>query len=668
MIIDKATNIADNIHGIITISEFEKKIISTTIFNRLHNIHQNSTAYLTFPANRTKRFEHSLGTMFLCSKIFFYSFSNAEEDTLDSFFSSADEQIEGIIEKIKDDTDYKNKLGGKYKKIDQLKDNITFQGGIYNCFIPSNVKAKYRWLYCIFFESVRISALLHDIGHPPFSHITEYAINAVYNTIKNSEGDNLRIKRFIDIIEPYVNEDNQLHEQVGILVTKKLILSAIKDYPGSSHLSDAEYIKQLFEILVRALVIGILTEENNFFKDLHGIIDGTLDGDRLDYITRDPLNSGLEVGRIEYERLINGMRLYHKDTRYMFCPSTKVLNTLDNFIQRRFEIYKNILYHHRVVKTDYLLQETIKELSLEYLEKTTDNDAYNEDAENANILPYDISGIWEAIKNQPSEFEFSNSIIQWDDSWLITVLKKHYFEDFYDNESILSAKLRELLTNEKSYYSVIKTKEDFGIIDLEVARVLEKEFEEICRKQEELKTKSNNYSEKDGMMNVDEYFKQLGIIKEKIGKYFRNKSVVEIDGYILPWINSTICVKEINPLDEVISKAIDRIKQTWQDSFKDIIIIHKNLTTGIGKPLFLHRSNAESNDDLVMYKSISNISQSLKYDINFCQSFYIYVLNYEGRFNNTINYNEFRKDIGEIIGEEISNDIKSRLSTFDIVG
>lgn len=46
--------ISDTLHNTILMSIYEKEVISTQLFNRLHNISQNSTAYLTFPTNRTK--------------------------------------------------------------------------------------------------------------------------------------------------------------------------------------------------------------------------------------------------------------------------------------------------------------------------------------------------------------------------------------------------------------------------------------------------------------------------------------------------------------------------------------------------------------------------------------------------------------------------------------
>lgn len=84
---EKPIYIADTLHNTIQMSELEKRIVSTELFNRLHTVSQNSTAYLTFPTNRTKRFEHSVGTMKLCGEIFFYGISNTEKDTLNLFLN-----------------------------------------------------------------------------------------------------------------------------------------------------------------------------------------------------------------------------------------------------------------------------------------------------------------------------------------------------------------------------------------------------------------------------------------------------------------------------------------------------------------------------------------------------------------------------------------------------
>ena len=97
----KTICISDTVHGSVRLNYLEKQVISTQIFNRLHNISQNSTVYLTFPTNRTKRFEHSIGTMSLCGKIFQESITNSDQEILNDFFG----QVETII-----DNEIKNKL------------------------------------------------------------------------------------------------------------------------------------------------------------------------------------------------------------------------------------------------------------------------------------------------------------------------------------------------------------------------------------------------------------------------------------------------------------------------------------------------------------------------------------------------------------------------------
>ena len=55
--------IHDPIYGYIDFYEHERKLIDTLIFQRLRGIHQQGTAYLTYPSSKHDRFSHSLGVM-----------------------------------------------------------------------------------------------------------------------------------------------------------------------------------------------------------------------------------------------------------------------------------------------------------------------------------------------------------------------------------------------------------------------------------------------------------------------------------------------------------------------------------------------------------------------------------------------------------------------------
>ena len=89
--------VADFIHNPIEISQIEKYVISTNIFNRLHNILQNSTVYLTYPSNRTSRFSHSLGVMHNAGIVFKNGFINSDIDTKSLFLDRLEEEIFQIL-------------------------------------------------------------------------------------------------------------------------------------------------------------------------------------------------------------------------------------------------------------------------------------------------------------------------------------------------------------------------------------------------------------------------------------------------------------------------------------------------------------------------------------------------------------------------------------------
>lgn len=61
--------IHDNIHGYIKLDETAAKIVDTDIFQRLRNIHQTGILYLVFPTATHSRFEHSIGTYHLATRM-----------------------------------------------------------------------------------------------------------------------------------------------------------------------------------------------------------------------------------------------------------------------------------------------------------------------------------------------------------------------------------------------------------------------------------------------------------------------------------------------------------------------------------------------------------------------------------------------------------------------
>lgn len=669
--VDRISVISDTLHGLILMSSFEKTVMSTTLFNRLHGIYQNSTAYLTYPANRTRRVEHSLGTMYLCGNIFYSGICNAKRDVLKEFFQCAGKNIDRICELIQKDAEVSVKLGDKFSKFKRSYSNLSIEGGLYNKYLPSSISEfDEKRIYAIVFEAVRTAALLHDVGHPPFSHISENSLIQLYDEVVELENKTERQKLFLEIMSNYISKDKnthkrkKLHEEMGNLIAQQAIFEAIPDLTEKEAQNSECYKNQVFKLIVRQLVTEILTaseekEENNFARDLHRIIDGTLDGDRLDYVSRDPINSGFSVGKIEYDRLINSTKLIEKNHSFLFCPCTSVCNTIEDFLQRRWNMYKNIIYHHRVVKTDYLLQNVIVLIAREYLGQDGEQDNSKNSESNDFILPYDISGLWKAVQSRPSRTEMTYSISQWDDTWLMTILKKYYFENCIDDDSILHKQLEELLTNRKNYFSLVKRKEEFAVIDRAAAEAMQEREKEVKKLVEEVRKNGKTIpvaTNTDGQ-EVGENKDYLSLIEKlwaEAAEYLKKTSFVQADGFLLN--KAAKVINGVSSMEEVIKRSVN----DYCNHDGSFFSVFKPSKTGTGEDLYLYNKREEPSETLGL-DQVSNIRRVLEQDSKFSTLFFVYVE--RSRINEKdFLFDETRKKIGHEIGAEIYREITEILN------
>jgi len=111
--------IYDSVHGFIPFDEFEKELIDSLPFQRLHYIHQLGIAYLVYPGATHTRFEHSLGVMMLATMMF-----------------------EKICKSVRPDVFH---------------------------FVPRKGSSDFLYWHRV----LRMAALCHDLGHLPFSHVAE---------------------------------------------------------------------------------------------------------------------------------------------------------------------------------------------------------------------------------------------------------------------------------------------------------------------------------------------------------------------------------------------------------------------------------------------------------------------------------------------------------------
>lgn len=468
----KSRTMSDIIHGTIEYSGIEGEIISTPIFNRLQRISQSSLAFLTFPSNKVKRFEHSVGTMHLSGEIFYNSICNSKEDVANNFFELVISEIKKWRKTTKQ-VELPREL--KNVKIETILQESPYpKCPFYHSYFPANVDSKYAFPYFVAFEAIRIAGLLHDVGHLPYSHILENALKDLYVHAESNSKIKPEIKEeFLEIMTPFVKGNDAIHEEFG-----KLLVNSIKQcvLANLSHEQESDN-SYFFLVLVFDFAQKILCSkftDNTIYADMHLIISGVVDSDRLDYCSRDYYCAALDKSIFDYKRFFQQYTLISKKigedeyTHFFFAPSAKNLLLIEELLRKRYRIYSDINYHHRVHKHEIILEKVICDLGLLELEDMEEINSLT------NILPLEVSSIWKLVKelrNDTTWLEYQ--LIQMDDSWLDTLLK-HKFFDIYD-ETYYSVKQHgtkiqwnqfdELISTRKHYFSLIKRASDFQVLD-----------------------------------------------------------------------------------------------------------------------------------------------------------------------------------------------------------
>lgn len=474
--------INDTIYNHIEYTKLEDKILQTKIVNRLQFITQNALAYFSYPSITTKRFIHSLGTMHLASFMFKNALLNADKKTKNDFLSSLKKVIISIIkeENLKVSIDDMEYFDNK---------------ALYQFTIPTKSKAQ-RATYTIFLQTLRIVALLHDVGHLPFSHQVEYALKKVYDKIKEKEQNQEAIcekeLKFKNNYEEITNNNKEvLHEAIGENLLKLLFDYELDELISKSY--EKEYLK-----LIKRLAILILEEqvfEGFDFKVLHEFVSSTVDADRLDYINRDMLASGYITGPNDHIRITKQAVLVEKKDIFYLSFFDMSLIDIEHMLEMRFNLYKKVIFNHGIAKTDTLLESVVQYLS----------DKYFENEEHEEKLSNSISMLWN-FKNENRQKEL-DTISMLDENWLISLFKNRYFdikdknilskEDMkymYCFEEVLFGKrrFRSPWKNLNEFYKVLdfttveryKFRESFGYITQNRLHLLQNALDDFIKKYE----------------------------------------------------------------------------------------------------------------------------------------------------------------------------------------
>jgi HD superfamily phosphohydrolase len=161
-------------------------------------------------------------------------------------------------------------------------------------------------------QELRVASLLHDIGHGPFSHLFEEALKV---------------------------SGNGNHETLGAkIICQTEIGDILSDYGFSPK------------------AISEISFGNSKIKFKNEIISGSLSSDLMDYLPRDGFFTGVEYGKVDYNRIINSFRVTDSKSLALDISS---FYSFESMMISRFEMFRAVYFHKTVRSAEVMLLHSI---------------------------------------------------------------------------------------------------------------------------------------------------------------------------------------------------------------------------------------------------------------------------------------------------------------------
>jgi HD superfamily phosphohydrolase len=323
-VIIKSNIFFDPIYGFIKLNQVEYEIIHSPFYQRLRWIKQLGFSFYVFPGAEHSRFGHSIGVL-----------NNAHHILKSCGRAVSDEDL---------------------MNVKCLSDEAVYH------------------------KSLRIGALLHDLGTFPFSHTTESAYITFGDTTNSKGGKGL--------------QDD--HENLGSFIIKNT------DYEGGiTHILKKYGLDpQTVSDLVKGVDPSLLANQ---------ILHSEIDCDRMDYLLRDAHYTGLKYGAYDRDYLLHHFKVMQVGGHDILTIKHNALHCVEDFLHSRFAWYSQVIRSPRGSKYDAVAEK----LTGYFLEK-------------GYIHRY--SDLLDMISNDPMKF------FSFNDSYFMNVVQTHFVNGDLDKD------------------------------------------------------------------------------------------------------------------------------------------------------------------------------------------------------------------------------------------
>lgn len=305
--------INDPIWGSIELYPWEVAILDSPLLQRLRGVSQLGLAYYVYPGASHSRLEHILGVV-----------------------EAADRMIRALERNADNHRNFGKDKDPEVPRVEPLDRH-----------------------------SVRLGALLHDIGHGPFSHVTEGLLETCLpEDFKAAEG--VLRRRFEGVTKIATSE------VVAALLVLSDGLRCVFEHPHFEAVTESSRLS----LAIAARILGSRSYLGAGY--LSGIISGPIDADKIDYMARDSCHSGFPIG-LDLDRLISKLEVIiikpdntrdeQLRQRAMNTPGQRAyemgislsgLGAYEQMVIGRVLLYDRLYYHHKVRAAEAMLRKVVE--------------------------------------------------------------------------------------------------------------------------------------------------------------------------------------------------------------------------------------------------------------------------------------------------------------------
>jgi len=163
-------------------------------------------------------------------------------------------------------------------------------------------------------QEIRLAALLHDVGHGPFSHMFE---------------------------EVLAEKTTTTHEDISQRIVAETSIGDMLSRHGFSPKK------------MSAFAVGKQVSKPPFTNE---IIAGGLSADIMDYLLRDSYFTGVEYGKVDVQRVIDSLRVADKH----LAIDNAGLYAFEALLLARYEMFKAVYFHRTVRAAELMLVNSMK--------------------------------------------------------------------------------------------------------------------------------------------------------------------------------------------------------------------------------------------------------------------------------------------------------------------